>query len=66
VTALPWTEQNIVDDLAGALTAVSSYLAFRTDSEVRIVAAVADQLTGPDIALLETLLNAAQPEETST
>ncbi len=64
MTALPWIPQNLADELVGALHNTATYITHRPDHHDQLIAAVADRLGGVEMALLETLLAATQPEET--
>ncbi len=60
MTDLPWIEQNIVDELAGALHATSSYFQFKPEASERVTAAVVKRLGHHDATLVGGLWEAVQ------
>ncbi len=52
MTDLPWIEQNVVDELVGALHAVTSYCEFRPDSRKAIVEAIGARISGAERGLM--------------
>ncbi len=55
MTGLPWIEQNIVDELAGALHAVTSYSEFKPDRRQAIVEAIGARISGAERGLMQDL-----------